>query len=90
MLIGTAGLYMAIYSFGGWVTHLGFAGLAVALLAVTLRMELPLLTIGFGAFLPAYQVVAGLCWVPNALWAEWYVRRTARAPLPTIAELRPA
>jgi uncharacterized membrane protein len=36
VLTGGAGLYMAPYSYGGWITHLGFAGLAVALLTTTL------------------------------------------------------
>jgi uncharacterized membrane protein len=119
VFVGVAGLYMSIYSFGGWVTHLGFGALAVLLLfttlrayaaarrrdiathrqwmvrsyalifaAVTLRIELPLLATAFGDFLPGYQVVAWLCWVPNALWAEWYVRRTAHTPLPTFDAVR--
>jgi hypothetical protein len=114
VVVGVVGLYMSIYSFGGWVTHLGFGTLAGLLLfttlrayaaarrrdiathrqwmvrsyalvfaAVTLRIELPLLAMAFGGFLPGYQAVAWLCWVPNALWAEWFVRRTAYAPLPT-------
>jgi hypothetical protein len=42
-----------------------------------------LLTIALGEFLAGYQAVAWVSWVPNILWAEWYVRRTARRPLPT-------
>ena len=61
---------------------------ALIFAAVTLRIELPLLAMAFGDFLPGYQVVAWLCWVPNALWAEWYVRRTAHAPLPTFDAVR--
>jgi hypothetical protein len=57
---------------------------------VTLRIELPLLAMAFGDFLPGYRAVAWLCWVPNALWAEWYVRRTARAPLPTFEPIHAA
>jgi uncharacterized membrane protein len=118
VLVGLAGLYMSVYSFGGWSTHLGFGALAIFLLfatlrayvaarrrtiathrqwmlrsyalifaAVTLRIELPLLVAAFGAFLPAYQVVAWLSWVPNALWAEWYVRRTIDTPLPTFTSI---
>lgn len=34
-MVGLSGLYMAAYSFGGMATHLGFGGLAVALLAAT-------------------------------------------------------
>jgi hypothetical protein len=35
-LVGLAGLYMSIYSFGGLVTHIGFGALAVLLLWTTL------------------------------------------------------
>ena len=121
ILVGLAGLYMSIYSFGGPVTHLGFGALAVLLLwatiraylaarareiavhrrwmlrsyalifaAVMLRIELPLLVMAFGDFRPAYQVVAWLSWVPNILWAEWYVRRTAGVALPAVERMRTA
>ena len=53
--------------------------------AVTLRIELPLLIMAFGEFTPAYQVVSWLSWVPNILWAEWYIRRTVRVTLPAVA-----
>lgn len=49
---------------------------ALIFAAVALRIELPLLTIGFGAFLPAYLAVAWLCWVPNLIAAEWYLRQS--------------
>jgi uncharacterized membrane protein len=119
LIVGAAGLYMSLYSFGGPVTHLGFGALGLLLLwttlrafaaarartivthrqwmirsyallfaAVTLRIELPLLIIAFGEFTPAYQVVSWLSWVPNILWAEWYVRRTAAAPVPAVERLR--
>lgn len=113
LVVGASGLYMALYSFGGTVTHLGFGALAVAVIgttvqayrriragdveahrawmtrsfalmfaAVTLRLWLPVLIVAHGgAFEPAYQWVAWLAWVPNVLWAEWYVRRTARRGL---------
>ena len=49
--------------------------------AVTLRVELPLLIVMHkGAFPPSYAIVAWLAWVPNILWAEWYVRRSRRGP----------
>jgi hypothetical protein len=38
----------------------------------------------FGEFTTAYQVVAWLSWVPNALWAEWYIRRTRHLALPVV------
>tara|TARA_R110002020_G_scaffold474793_2_gene707462 strand:- start:2714 stop:3343 length:630 start_codon:yes stop_codon:yes gene_type:complete len=49
---------------------------AACFAAVTLRIWLPFL-INFheGEFLPAYQMVAWLCWVPNILVALWIVRR---------------
>lgn len=37
--------------------------------AVTLRIWLPLLTIALGDFIPAYQIVAWLSWVPNIVVA---------------------
>lgn len=63
---------------------------ALIFAAVTLRIELPLLIMAFGDFTPAYRVVAWLSWVPNILWAEWYVRRTAGVALPAVERLRVA
>ena len=57
---------------------------ALVFAAATLRIELPLLTMAFGDFTPAYQVVAWMCWVPNALWAEWYIRRSGNIALPAV------
>lgn len=48
---------------------------AACLAAVTLRIWLPLLTIAFGSFIPAYRVVAWLCWVPNMVFAFFWVSR---------------
>jgi hypothetical protein len=48
---------------------------ALIFAAVTLRIELPILTAAFGDFTPAYRVIAWLCWVPNLLVAEWFLRR---------------
>ena len=63
---------------------------ALVFAAVTLRIELPLLVMALGDFTPAYQVVSWLSWVPNLLWAEWYIRRTAHAPVPDAQTLRVA
>ena len=115
LLTGVTGLYMAVYSFGGPITHLGFGLLAAGVIAtttmayrrirvrdtvahrewmirsfslifaaVTLRVLLPLLIAAHqGAFEPAYLWVSWLCWVPNIVWAEWYIRRTrVRRALP--------
>ena len=112
---GLTGLYMAVHSFGGLTTHLGFGLLAAGVLvttsiaylrirkrdtvahrewmirsfalifaAVTLRILLPLLIAAYqGSFPPAYLWVSWLCWIPNVIWAEWYIRRTrARRQVP--------
>jgi uncharacterized membrane protein len=66
---------------GDTVTHREWMIRSYALIfaAVTLRILLPLLIIAYqGDFESAYRWVAWLCWVPNAVWAEWYVRRTRR------------
>ncbi len=50
---------------------------ALIFAAVMLRILLPLLIIGHnGNFEPAYRWVSWLCWVPNAIWAEWYIHRS--------------
>ena len=52
---------------------------SVLFAAVTLRIWLPVLTVLYdGDFTPAYQWVAWISWVPNLLWAEWFVRRLQR------------
>ncbi len=43
--------------------------------AVTLRIWLPLLTMGFGDFIIAYRIVAWLSWVPNLIVAHVLVKR---------------
>jgi uncharacterized membrane protein len=63
---------------------------ALIFAAVTLRLELPLLIAAFGDFLAAYRTVAWLSWVPNLLWAEWYVRRSRQRELPELGEIRVA
>ncbi|WP_343854790.1 DUF2306 domain-containing protein [Algoriphagus jejuensis] len=53
---------------------------AAAFAAVTLRIWLPILiALHRGEFLPAYHIVAWLCWVPNMLVAFWLVRRRRRS-----------
>ena len=42
--------------------------------AVTLRIWLPLLIMGYNDFIPAYKVVAWLCWVPNIMVAYLIIR----------------
>ncbi|MFD0796733.1 DUF2306 domain-containing protein [Maribacter chungangensis] len=48
---------------------------ALCFAAVTLRIWLPLLSIAFGDFVSAYRVVAWLCWVPNVIFAYFWVRK---------------
>ncbi len=47
---------------------------ALTLAAVTLRLYLPTVMILHLPFLPAYRAIAFLCWVPNILIAELYLR----------------
>ncbi|MEP2935800.1 MAG: DUF2306 domain-containing protein [Gilvibacter sp.] len=49
---------------------------AACFAAVTLRIWLPILSNIFGQFLPAYRIVAWLCWVPNMIVAYFIVRKT--------------
>ncbi len=47
--------------------------------AATLRMELPLLLFaGHFSFHAAYITVAWLSWIPNLIFAEWWLRHSAR------------
>jgi uncharacterized membrane protein len=54
---------MMIYSF------------AACFAAVTLRLWLAPLSVLFGEFIPAYRLVAWLCWVPNIIVAFFIVRQ---------------
>ncbi|MES2330832.1 MAG: DUF2306 domain-containing protein [Bacteroidota bacterium] len=47
---------------------------ATCFAAVTLRIYLPLLVSAMGSFVPAYRIVAWLCWVPNLIVAYWIIR----------------
>jgi hypothetical protein len=48
---------------------------ALTLAAVTLRLYLPLVGVLDLPFLPWYRAIAFLCWVPNLIVAELYLRR---------------
>ncbi len=50
---------------------------ALTFAAVTLRIWLPLMLVEGVAFPHAYRAVAWLCWVPNLLLAELYLRASA-------------
>ena len=104
---GVAGLVLAAQAYGGVVSTLGFAGLALAWLytgvhalgaaqsrdfvahrrwmirnfaltfaAVTLRLWLPASVAGGLPFEQAYPAIAWLCWLPNLVVAELWVRAT--------------
>ncbi|MEX0289665.1 MAG: DUF2306 domain-containing protein [Flavobacteriaceae bacterium] len=57
--------------------HQGFMvySYAACFAAVTLRIWLPLLALIFEDFITAYRIVAWLCWVPNMIFAYFWVRR---------------
>lgn len=48
---------------------------AACFAAVTLRIYLPILENVLGGFIPAYRVVAWLCWIPNMLVAYWIISK---------------
>ncbi len=50
---------------------------ALTFAAVTLRIWLPLMVAGQIPFLSAYRTVSWLCWVPNLIVAEMYIRLAA-------------
>ena len=53
-----------------------FRSYALTFAAVTLRIWLPLLDFGMGMeFIDAYIIVAWLCWVPNVIFSEFYIRK---------------
>ena len=109
-MIGVSGMYMAAYSYGGWITHVGFGLLgfgtfmtalkayfhirahevaphrawmirnyALLFAAVMLRIDIPLMAFAMQEFDTPYRIASWLCWVPNLLWAEWYLRRSHRS-----------
>lgn len=48
---------------------------AACFAAVTLRLWLPLLEMYFGDFIPAFRIVAWLCWIPNLIFAFLITRK---------------
>ncbi len=75
---------------GDLSTHRRWAvrSFSLAFAAVTLRIYLPLAFAVGLAFETAYPVIAWLCWVPNLLLAERFLRRTrplADRPAPAVA-----
>ena len=80
-LLGLAWLFFTVLAYRA-VSRRDFSGhgafmvysYAACFAAVTLRIWMPLLVLAFGEFLPAYRVVAWLCWVPNLMFAFFWVR----------------
>lgn len=73
----TLGAFLAIKK-GNIIKHqkLMIYSYAACFSAVTLRIWLPILvTIHEGEFVPAYRVVAWLCWVPNIIVAYFITRK---------------
>lgn len=65
---------------------------AMTFAAVTLRLYMPLAgVLGFD-LMSAYRAIAWLCWVPNAMLAELYLRRSGMPPAvaATVRALPPA
>lgn len=53
--------------------------MALTLAAVTLRLYLPFAALGPIPFFDAYRAIAFLCWVPNLLLAEVWLKRRGLA-----------
>jgi hypothetical protein len=72
---------------GNWVLHRRWMirSFALSFAAVTLRLYLPLSIVAGFDFRVAYPAIAWLCWVPNLIAAELWLR--AR-PLPALGALR--
>ena len=47
---------------------------AICFAAVTLRIYLPIFIPIFGGFLPAYKLIAWLCWIPNTIVAYFIIK----------------
>lgn len=75
-LFTTLRAYAAIRK-GDLRLHQGFMiySYAACFAAVTLRIWLPILAFAFGDFITAYRIVAWLCWVPNIIFAFFWVRK---------------
>lgn len=75
--LGTTGVGVARILAGDQSGHRRWMvrSIALTLAAVTLRIYIPLgVVLGLPAE-PSYRAIAWLCWVPNLLVAEWWLRR---------------
>jgi hypothetical protein len=55
-----------------------FRNFALTFAAVMLRVYLPLSMAARLDFASSYAAIAWLCWVPNLVFAEWWLRRRER------------
>nr|WP_062341095.1 DUF2306 domain-containing protein [Herbidospora sakaeratensis] len=69
----------------GWATRV----FALTYAGVMLRLWLVVLMPALGSFEAAYAIVPFLCWVPNLVVAEWFVRRSRRSPGRAAGAVRP-
>ena len=75
----TSGLGLVAIKRGDILTHRRWMvrSYACCFAAATLRPQLPLLVVVFGGeFEPAFRVVSWSAWVPNLIFAEFWLRRT--------------
>ena len=88
LLVSTVRAYLAARRHD-FVAHREWMLRSYALIfgAVTLRIELPILIAALGSFDPAYAAIAWVSWVPNLIWAEWYLRRSRPRETPRVREL---
>jgi len=72
----TVRAYTAIRA-GDLTGHEGYMiySYAACFAAVSLRIWMPILILIFAEFLTAYRIVAWLCWVPNLIFAFYWIRR---------------
>lgn len=74
--IATTGLAVRFILRGDAIRHRRWMirSFALTAAAITLRMYLPLIFVFHWPFSIAYPAIAWLCWIPNALGAEVYLR----------------
>ncbi|HEY1447886.1 MAG TPA: DUF2306 domain-containing protein [Caulobacteraceae bacterium] len=53
---------------------------ALTFAAVTLRLYLPLIQLTGAPFVDGYRAISFLCWIPNLIAAELYIRRVFTSP----------
>jgi uncharacterized membrane protein len=84
--LGTTGAAFYHIRRGEWRSHRRWMlrSYALTFAAVTLRVYLPLSLAAGISFENAYRVIAWLCWVPNLLVIEWWLR-SGPAPLTPIS-----